>query len=475
MRKKRILAVLLSSAIAFSGMSGNVFAAEDIALEEEFSDGADVTEDVTEESIEDFTGFFDRESEGFVIDEEMKDETDPETQVFADVLNVAESGKCGDNLTYTITGDETNGYTLTISGMGDMYNYSWYEEKAVPWSGKKKNIVNIVIGDQVTSIGDYAFSECNITSVIIPKSVTEIGWYAFESCYSLTSIIIPEGVTTIGSCAFDYCRNLASVTIPVSVTSVGIGVFSGCSGLKIAYGGSKEQWDKLSMEVPDDATITYDALIPTGTPKPTETPTPTAVPTEVPKPTSTPIPTLVPTELPKLTNTPVPTSTPEPTVIPTAKPVSDKGITATVMDSTIYTKGKNSTTITVVKNDVTGKVKFTSSNKKVATVTSKGVVKAKKAGKATITVKIGTYTQKIVIQVKKPSLKLAKSSATIKKGKIVKIKATTTPSGKVTYKSSNKKVATVTAKGIVKGKKKGTVTIIVTSNGVSKKFKVKVK
>ena len=132
MRKKRILAVLLSSAIAFSGMPGNVFAAEDIALEKEFSDGADVTEDVTEESIEGFTGFSDRESESFVIDEEMKDETDPETQVFADVLNVAESGKCGDNLTYTITGDETNGYTLTISGMGDMYNYSWYEEKAVP-------------------------------------------------------------------------------------------------------------------------------------------------------------------------------------------------------------------------------------------------------------------------------------------------------------------------------------------------------
>ena len=92
--------------------------------------------------------------------------------------------------------------------------------------------------------------------------------------------------------SFYYCRNLASVTIPVSVTSVGIGVFSGCSGLKIAYGGSKEQWDKLRMEVSDDVTITYNALIPTGTPKPTETPTPTAVPTEVPKLTSIPIPTL---------------------------------------------------------------------------------------------------------------------------------------------------------------------------------------
>ena len=191
-------------------------------------------------------------------------------------------------------------------------------------------------------------------------------------------------------------------------------------------------------------------------------PAPTATPAQ---PTATPAPAQ-----PTATPTPAqPTATPSPTAAPA------KGITATAKASTIYTKGKTSTTITVVKNDVTGKVKFTSSNKKVATVSSKGVVKAKKAGKTTITVKVGNYTKKVVIQVKKPSLKLAKSSATIKKGKTVKIKATATPSGKVTYKSSNKKVATVTAKGVVKGKKKGTATITVTSNGVSKKFKVKVK
>ena len=199
------------------------------------------------------------------------------------------------------------------------------------------------------------------------------------------------------------------------------------------------------------------APAPTATPaQPTATPVP-AKPTATPTPAQ---PTVAPTQ---------PTATPAPTAAPA------KGITATAKASTIYTKGKTSTTITVVKNDVTGKVKFTSSNKKVATVTSKGVVKAKKAGKTTITVKVGNYTKKVVIQVKKPSLKLAKSSATIKKGKTVKIKATATPSGKVTYKSSNKKVATVTAKGVVKGKKKGTATITVTSNGVSKKFKVKVK
>ena len=50
MRKKRILAVLLSSAIAFSGMPGNVFAAEEFTQEVEFFGDEDVTEDIAEES-----------------------------------------------------------------------------------------------------------------------------------------------------------------------------------------------------------------------------------------------------------------------------------------------------------------------------------------------------------------------------------------------------------------------------------------
>lgn len=72
-------------------------------------------------------------------------------------------------------------------------------------------------------------------------------------------------------------------------------------------------------------------------------------------------------------------------------------------------------------------------------------------------------------------LTLSKTSATIKKGKKVTIKATASPSAKITYKSSNKKVATVSAKGVVKGVKAGKATITVTANGVSRTFKVTVK
>lgn len=92
-----------------------------------------------------------------------------------------------------------------------------------------------------------------------------------------------------------------------------------------------------------------------------------------------------------------------------------------------------------------------------------------------ITAKCGDVTAKYTVNVKNPTLKLSKTSASVKVGKTTKITAKATPSGKVTYKSSNKKVATVSSKGVVKGIKKGTAKITVTCNGVSKTFKVTVK
>ena len=159
----------------------------------------------------------------------------------------------------------------------------------------------------------------------------------------------------------------------------------------------------------------------------------------------------------------------KPTATPT--PVVKPGITAKV--SQVYV-GKKAT-IKVTKTKVTGKVTFKSSNKKVATVNSKGVITGKKAGKAVITVKVGKYTKKLTVTVKKPSFKLTKSSAKLKKGQKVTIKSKAAPAAKVTYKTSNKKVATVNSKGVVTAKKKGTAKITVKCNGITKTFKVTVK
>ena len=157
--------------------------------------------------------------------------------------------------------------------------------------------------------------------------------------------------------------------------------------------------------------------------------------------------------------------------IATPTPVVKPGITAKV--SQVYV-GKKAT-IKVTKTKVTGKVTFKSSNKKVATVNSKGVITGKKAGKAVITVKVGKYTKKLTVKVKKPSFKLVKSSVKLKKGKKTTIRVKAAPVSKVTYKTSNKKVATVNSKGVVTAKKKGTAKITVKCNGITRTFKVTVK
>lgn len=139
----------------------------------------------------------------------------------------------------------------------------------------------------------------------------------------------------------------------------------------------------------------------------------------------------------------------------------------------VYT-GKT-TTLKATTNDSDAIVTFKSGNTKVATVSSKGVVKGVKAGTAVITAKVGNATATCKVVVKNPAFSLVKSSATIKKGKTTTIRSKAAPAGKVTYTSSNKKVAAVNSKGVVKGIKKGKATITVKCNGITKKFVVTVK
>ena len=124
----------------------------------------------------------------------------------------------------------TSSYTGGTSTI-QYYNGSSYSTYYIPTSLKSvtitggnilygvfyncSSLTSVVIGDSVTSIGEYAFAWCSsLTSVVIGDSVTSIGYRAFYGCSSLTNIEIPDSVTSIGSGAFIGCSKLESITLP---------------------------------------------------------------------------------------------------------------------------------------------------------------------------------------------------------------------------------------------------------------------
>ena len=136
-----------------------------------------------------------------------------------------------------------------------------------------------------------------------------------------------------------------------------------------------------------------------------------------------------------------------------------------------------------VLNPITSQdsIKYSSSNPKIASVSSKGVIKGLKSGTAKITVKSGSKKFVVTVTVPKTATEKItgiKSELTLKKGKTSKLKPKRTPSNsddKISYSSSNKKVATVNAKGIVTAKKKGSAVITIKSGKVKIICKVTVK
>ena len=145
---------------------------------------------------------------------------------------VVASGSCGENAVWVLTSDGV----LNISGSGAM---SDNETNHSPWESYKHQIKQVIIGKDITYVGQFSFNWCSkLESVTFEdgSKLERIGWGAFG--YSnLPSVTIPDSVTRIDGYAFYYCSKLSSVEISENskLASMGEYVFKGDTNLKSLY------------------------------------------------------------------------------------------------------------------------------------------------------------------------------------------------------------------------------------------------
>lgn len=135
------------------------------------------------------------------------------------------SGKCGPSAYWSF--DSSTG-TLTISGSGAMEDYEYGNE--FPWMDYRNSIQTIVIGDQITQIGRYAFTGTACSTIKFGKNVRSIGAEAFNGCRNLSGdLTLPDSVQIVGDRAFSGCTGLnGTLTLGSSLQTIGAGAFHYC-------------------------------------------------------------------------------------------------------------------------------------------------------------------------------------------------------------------------------------------------------
>ena len=140
----------------------------------------------------------------------------------------AVTGICGENLTWKLNYEGT----MTISGSGDMFDYTLYDETVSPWTDLAADIKAVVAEEGVTSIGNFAFVNCaNLTTVSLPDSLTEVGESAFRNCGALTTVDFGTGLEMVDGYAFMNCHALTSADLGSKVEIIGNSAFFACHAL----------------------------------------------------------------------------------------------------------------------------------------------------------------------------------------------------------------------------------------------------
>ena len=175
----------------------------------------------------------------------------------------------GSNVKAWISGTDT----LVISGTNAMQDFT--DGNSQPWTSKT-NIKQVIISEEVTSIGNNAFNGfSSLKSITIPASIKTIGESAFEGCSNLATVTFASDsqLNSIGDSSFNCCSNLTSINlascsrlkiikseafsacvtlksieIPASVTSIGKLAFQSCNKLEIVNFASYSQLNTIGVQ-----------------------------------------------------------------------------------------------------------------------------------------------------------------------------------------------------------------------------------
>lgn len=368
------------------------------------------------------------------------------------------------------------------------------------------SLTSFLFGDAVTTIGEFAFSDTGLTNVVLPIHLITLGEYAFTNS-KLVNVTIPGSLKTIPTGAFYYGGPLAQIVINEGVETIEADAFYSTvtsttynmpRSLKNIASGAIHTW------YPDEIIIRcyYNSAAHKFAKNEGFNSVVLDQPVESIKLNKTTASVNIGKTV-KITATVTPSTAIDKKVTwssgnsKVAKVDANGNVTGVAPGTAyIYASAANgvvkvSCKITVNKPSLsktsvsmsiggtqnisvyngTGTVTWKSSNTKVATVV-KGKITGIKAGTATITAVSNGVTLSCKVTVTNPKLNLTKLNVYVG----FKVKLTVSGgTGKITWKTSNSKIATVDTSGNIKGVKAGTATISAIRNGITMKCTVTVK
>lgn len=138
------------------------------------------------------------------------------------------------------------GWKIATNSDGSL-KYRTKEEDGVFAGSKGGNIANLMIGESLSGISDYAFCGTSIKSIVFGNNLTTIGNSAFKDCIRLDTVTMPEenNIKALGEKAFMGCTALTSFQVPISVNAIGDSCFEGC-----IYLDKIELWGGSATEEP---------------------------------------------------------------------------------------------------------------------------------------------------------------------------------------------------------------------------------